>query len=306
MASSGVRAVQILLLAHYSRTGEAGTSNFLRGAFDASCSPCASDNECTDTENCCQNIAEPQLCFVPLGCTAGACPALEEQGLVFDCPSDFAGPAEGGRCFCPGVASQRFCGDGGSVPTPSPPPTTNPEPSASPTPPQSGPEEPWSPPLTGVSFDFAYAPNIMCEECPAPNGGSACGTCACGPPCTDAVAKINNFACNLFPRGGFSFGHGAFEGMGCGECVFLRCGGRGCSSTNAPPFAHMRVDNAFSGPNALEVSQEFFEANWSPAGGNDSRDYQWAPNPGCSAMPPADLESLVWTTVEPEFQASLP
>jgi len=56
-----------------------------------------------------------------------------------------------------------------------------------------------------------------------------------------------------------------------------------------------------------EVSEEFFNANWNIAGGSNSRDYQWAPNPGCDATLARGLEeALVWTTVEPEFQASLP
>lgn len=256
---------------------------------------CAGQPGCTCDDDC-------------MKCTASE--AGENQGgyeaITAVCRANCA--QGGGYC---GAGLNDFCTctrDGPPVPSPSPPPTTNPEPSdpptpssAPPTPAQPGPEEPWSAPLTGVSFDFAYTPNRLCAECPAPGGGSACGQC------WFVAEKINNFACNLFPNGGFSFGHGAFEGMECGECVFLRCGGRGCSNTNAPPFAHMRVDNGFQVPaNALEVNEEFFNANWSPAGGSNSRDYQWAPNPGCDATPPRGLEALVWTTVEPKFEASLP
>jgi len=256
-----------------------GEEFFVRGLQE----DCAGQSGCTCDDDCMKCVASE---------------AGEAQGgyeaITTKCQQNCAQPGPQGFC---GADLDNFCTctrDGPPVPSPTPPPTP---PSAPPTPAQPGPEEPWSPPLTGVSFDFAYAPDRLCNECP----GSACGQCEV------AAQKITNFACNLFPSGGFSFGHGAFEGMACGECVFLRCGGRGCSDTNAPPFAHMRVDNGFQVPaNALEVSEEFFNANWSPALGSDSRNYQWAPNPGCDATFPADLESsLVWTTVEPEIQASL-
>lgn len=132
--------------------------------LESTCTPCRADNECTDTENCCQNI-DGGLCYTPQGCTAGACPSFLDS--TFDCPAVHDDPQDPweGLCYCPGISLQRWCGDSPSTPSPPPSPlvTLQPTPLA-PTPPT-----PAGPGTQAQAQCHIWLPNEgTCEPLPTP------------------------------------------------------------------------------------------------------------------------------------------